>query len=119
MLNKPGVIEKGWGSELIWASTENYCGKFLNFKKDSKFSMHFHRTKDESWYVISGKFELEYIDTNNASLHKKLLTPGDSWRNMPLQPHRLTCLEEGTLIEVSTGDHMEDNYRILPGDSQL
>jgi hypothetical protein len=33
-------------------------------------------------------------------------------------PHRLTCLEQGTIIEVSTADSVEDNYRVLPGDSQ-
>ena len=38
-----GKIEKGWGYELIWASTDKYCGKILVFDKvDAKFSMHFH-----------------------------------------------------------------------------
>lgn len=118
MLNKEGKVEKGWGSELIWASTPDYCGKFLNFNTGAKFSMHFHRNKDETWYVLSGKFEIEYINVTDASMHTKILGVGNTWRNLPLQPHRITCLEEGTIIEVSTGDHMEDNYRILPGDSQ-
>jgi mannose-6-phosphate isomerase-like protein (cupin superfamily) len=118
MLNKEGRIEKGWGSELIWASTPDYCGKFLMFKKDAKFSMHFHKDKDETWYIMSGKFEIEFIDTKDASTHKRILGVGNTWRNRPLEPHRVTCLEEGTIIEVSTGDHMEDNYRIMAGDSQ-
>jgi hypothetical protein len=33
-------------------------------------------------------------------------------------PHQLICIEEGTIIEVSTPDSVEDNYRVLPGDSQ-
>jgi hypothetical protein len=33
-------------------------------------------------------------------------------------PHQLHCLEEGTIIEVSTPDSVEDNYRVRPGDSQ-
>jgi len=28
------------------------------------------------------------------------------------------CQEEGTIIEVSTPDSVEDNYRVAPGDSQ-
>jgi hypothetical protein len=40
------------------------------------------------------------------------------WRNEPLEPHQLICLEEGTIIEVSTPDSVEDNYRVMPGDSQ-
>lgn len=118
MINTEGRVEKGWGSELIWASTEQYCGKFLNFNKGGKFSMHFHKDKDETWYVLSGEFEIETIDTRNASTHKTLLRKGNTWRNPTMLPHRITCLEEGSIIEVSTADHMEDNYRVAPGDSQ-
>lgn len=113
-----GVVPKGWGSELIWATTDKYCGKFLNFKTGSKFSMHFHAVKDETWVVLDGKFSVKWIDTKNASVHVKELIKGDIWRNEPLVPHQLICLEEGTIIEVSTPDSVEDNYRVLPGDSQ-
>jgi hypothetical protein len=33
-------------------------------------------------------------------------------------PHQLICVEEGTVVEVSTPDSVEDNYRVMPGDSQ-
>jgi hypothetical protein len=33
-------------------------------------------------------------------------------------PHQLVCIEEGTIIEVSTADSVEDNYRVGKGDSQ-
>jgi mannose-6-phosphate isomerase-like protein (cupin superfamily) len=115
-----GYIKKGWGHELIWASNENYCGKLLVFEKSgNKFSMHFHREKDETWYVQHGSFLLRYIDTKTAEIHKKILNSGDSWRNPPHLPHQLEALEDNsTIIEVSTSDSMEDNYRIMPGDSQ-
>ncbi len=45
--------------------------------------------------------------------------PGDTWHNPPLQPHQLEALEDGSSIsEVSTADSIEDNYRVMPGDSQ-
>ena len=113
-----GFIEKGWGSELIWATNDKYCGKLLRFKKDSKFSMHFHSAKDETWYVLSGKFEVKYIMTQNAAINSQILEVGSVWRNEPLEPHQVICLEEGTIIEVSTPDSVEDNYRVFPGDSQ-
>ena len=56
-----GIVKKGWGSELIFATTEQYCGKLLNFEEGKQFSMHFHKDKDETWYVLSGKFLIEYI----------------------------------------------------------
>lgn len=115
-----GIVDKAWGRELIFATNEKYCGKLLIFDKaGSKFSMHFHKEKDETWYVLSGSFYLELIETKNASTKTKTLNKGDTWRNLPLEPHRLTALEDDSvIIEVSTPDSVEDNYRILPGDSQ-
>lgn len=113
-----GFVEKGWGHELIWCSTDKYCGKMLKFNQGARFSMHFHATKDETWYVSSGKFLVKTIDTKTASQIEKELNVGDTWHNPPLVPHQVICLEEGTIIEVSTPDSVEDNYRVLPGDSQ-
>ena len=113
-----GVVEKGWGSEIIFASTDKYCGKLLNFKAGSQFSMHFHAEKDETWYILSGKFIVLYVNTTDATVSDLYLNVGDTWHNPPLLPHRVMCIEAGTIIEVSTPDSVEDNYRILPGDSQ-
>ena len=113
-----GFVKKGWGSELIWTTNDKYCGKFLQFHFGGKFSMHFHKEKDETWYVLSGKFEVHWIDTKDATLHVEELNEGDTWHNPPLVPHQIFCLEEGTIVEVSTPDSVEDNYRVGKGDSQ-
>ena len=113
-----GKVEKGWGHEEIWASNDKYCGKILHFKTASRFSMHFHAVKDETWYVLEGKFLVEYINTGIAATRDLYLNPGDTWHNPPLVPHRITCLSAGRIIEVSTPDSDEDNYRVSPGDSQ-
>lgn len=113
-----GFVEKGWGSELIWATNDKYCGKLLKFNKGARFSMHFHAEKDETWYVLSGKFEVKYIMTKDASERSEILEEGSVWRNEPLEPHQVICIEEGVIIEVSTPDSVEDNFRIGKGDSQ-
>lgn len=118
MTRLSGKINKGWGHELIWATNEKYCGKLMNFNKGSKFSMHFHAVKEESWYVLSGEFLVHWINTADATQHTTPLKEGDTWHNKPLMPHQLECLEEGSILEVSTADSVEDNYRITPGDSQ-
>ena len=120
MINKEGKVDKSWGYELIFASNDQYCGKLLVFtKKNAKFSMHFHKTKDESWFVNSGKFLLSWIDTKDATIFEKELKEGDTWHNPPLQPHQLEALEPmSSVTEVSTPDSVEDNYRLIPGDSQ-
>jgi mannose-6-phosphate isomerase len=118
MTQLEGFVEKGWGHELIWATNDKYCGKLLKFNKGAKFSMHFHREKDETWYVLDGTFDLLTVNTEDASVQKTRLNQGDVWHNPPLLPHQVICVNEGTLIEVSTPDSVEDNYRIAKGDSQ-
>lgn len=113
-----GAVPKGWGSEDIWITNDKYCGKFMNFNTGARFSMHFHAEKDEAWYVLKGKFIVKYINTSNAEITEQELNVGDVWHNPPLLPHQLICLEEGTILEVSTPDSVEDNYRVMPGDSQ-
>ena len=52
-------VEKPWGYELIWALTDDYCGKVLFVKAGQSLSLQFHREKDESWLVQSGRAKLE------------------------------------------------------------
>ena len=118
MTRLDGYVEKGWGYELIWATNDKYCGKLMKFNTDAKFSMHFHAEKDETWYVLSGKFRVRFIITDTAEVQEIELQPGDVWRNEPLFPHQVFCEEAGVIIEVSTPDSVEDNYRVMPGDSQ-
>ena len=115
-----GKVDKGWGYELIWATNDSYCGKILVFVKPGyKMSMHFHKEKDESWFVNQGSFKLRYIDTAKAQTMKVVIKAGDTWRNPPLMPHQLEAIEAGSSItEVSTPDSIEDNFRLAPGDSQ-
>lgn len=117
-ISKPGKVIKGWGHEQIWCSTPFYCGKMLHFNTGAQFSMHFHRIKRETWYVLSGVFEVDKINTKDASIATHYLRPGDVLTNDVLEPHRVRCIETGTIIEVSTADDPDDNYRVLPGDSQ-
>ena len=115
-----GQIKKGWGYELIWATNDKYCGKIMVFEKaGSKFSMQFHHEKDETWFVNGGRFIVRWIDTKDATLFEKELKEGDTWHNPPLQPHQLEALEPmSSVTEVSTPDSVEDNFRLIPGDSQ-
>jgi hypothetical protein len=113
-----GFVEKGWGRENIWFTGDKYCGKLLEFNQGACFSMHFHAEKDEAWYVLSGKFVVKTINTTNAEVMLTELTAGDVWHNPPLLPHQVICMHAGTIIEVSTPDSVEDNYRVGKGDSQ-
>ena len=118
MTRLSGFVEKGWGHEFIFATNDKYCGKLMKFNTGAKFSMHFHAEKDETWFVLSGKFLVKFIDTKTADVKEVELKINDVWHNPPLFPHQVICIEEGVLVEVSTPDSVEDNYRVMKGDSQ-
>jgi quercetin dioxygenase-like cupin family protein len=111
-------VPKAWGEEIIIHNDDGYCGKLLRFRKGGKFSMHFHSTKTESWYVNYGKFILTYIDTKNADHRNFTLVQGDIVHVERNTPHQLEALEDGEIFEVSTPHMDEDSYRVEKGDSQ-
>lgn len=114
------VVEKGWGKEVIYADHEEYCGKLLVYDKaGATSSMHFHKVKKESWYVLQGSFDYKTIDTNTGIINTVIINQGDVITNFPFTIHQLTARDDNSIIvEVSTKDSQEDNFRVIPGDSQ-
>lgn len=110
----PQIVEKSWGYELIIHNSYDYCGKLLVFAKaGNKFSMHYHLSKNESWYVSKGKFMLYWYDTDNGTLNGNLLLHGECIDVAIGQPHQLVALEDdSTIFEVSERHVDSDSYRI-------
>jgi hypothetical protein len=119
-LQKLGKIEKGWGFEIIWANNDKYCAKLLVFERaGSKTSMVFHKTKQKSWFVNSGKFKIKFIDVQSGEIKEGILEEGKTVDLGELGPHQLEALEPGSIIfEVGTTDYVEDRFRLAPGDTQ-
>jgi len=109
-------VEKGWGHELWIHNSPEYCGKLLVFKAGKKFSMHFHKIKQESWYVSKGSFQYTWVDMSTGTLYTDYLKEGDALTIMPYHPHQLEALEDGIIFEVSTQHFDEDSYRLWKGD---
>jgi mannose-6-phosphate isomerase len=108
---EPRRVEKPWGWELIWADAEAYVGKILFVKAGESLSLQFHREKDESWYVESGRARLELGDVGQEALDEEVVTAGASFRYRPGTVHRITALEDTTILEVST-PHLDDVVRL-------
>jgi mannose-6-phosphate isomerase-like protein (cupin superfamily) len=104
-------VEKPWGHELIWALTDDYCGKVLVVRAGHSLSLQFHREKDESWYVESGRAKLELGSAGDAVLTEEVIGAGASFRFRPGTVHRVTALEDTTILEVST-PQIEDVVRL-------
>jgi len=112
------IFSKGWGHELWICNCEKYCLKKLVFNQNSKFSMHYHLLKDETWYIEEGEYIFRWIDTSNADINEKVLKKGDTVRIPPGMPHQLEAIVPGIILESSTQHFDYDNYRVMKGDSQ-
>lgn len=115
---KPELHPKGWGSETWIVNNDDYCLKLLEFKKGSRFSMHFHWLKREHWFCQSGKMLLRYFDLSNANEKTREVLPGEVVGVPAGNPHQLIALEDSVIVEVSTKHIEEDSYRVEKGDSQ-
>ena len=109
---KAEIHEKKCGREIWIQNSEKYCGKILEFDKNSHFSMHYHMIKEETWYILVGKFILEYYDLEHAAKKSKELLVGDVIHIKPGVIHKLTSKSYGKIIEVSTQHFETDSYRI-------
>jgi mannose-6-phosphate isomerase len=108
---EPRRVEKPWGWELIWAHAEDYVGKILFVRAGQSLSLQFHNEKDESWYVESGRAELELGDAGQAVLNTEVIATGACFRFRPGTVHRVTALEDTTILEVST-PQLDDVVRL-------
>ena len=104
-------VEKPWGYELIWALTDVYCGKVLFVQAGASLSLQFHREKDESWYVQSGRAKLELGEVGQAILNEEVIGAGGAFHYVPGTVHRVTALEDTTILEVST-PQLDDVVRL-------
>jgi len=108
---EPRRVDKPWGYELIWAVTDAYVGKVLFVRAGESLSLQFHRKKDESWLVQSGRAKLELGSAGDAMLKVEVIGPGASFRLLPGTVHRVTALEDTTILEVSTSE-LDDVVRL-------
>ena len=108
---EPTKIDKPWGYELIWAETEDYVGKILFVKAGESLSLQFHRQKDESWLVHSGRASIEMAAPGEKLPQAEIVGAGAVFRIKPGTVHRVTGVEDTTIIEVST-PHLEDVVRL-------
>ena len=113
--SEPKKVDKPWGHEVIWAVSDDYAGKILFVKEGESLSLQFHNVKDEAWYVLEGRAKLELGAPGERMLNSEVIGPGAAFRFPPGTVHRLTAVEDTTILEVSTPQlddvvRLEDRY---------
>ena len=110
-------VKKGWGHELWIVNKPEYCGKLLYFNEGKQCSWHYHKIKDEVFYLQSGKLLVKYSDDDNLDEAKeKILEAGQNFHVYTRLRHQMIALENTELFEFSTQHFDEDSYRIVKGD---
>ena len=111
------IHEKGWGHEKWIVNKKEYCGKLLFFKSGKKCSWHYHKVKDEVFYLQSGEIVVRHSfedDLNTSQV--TVLKPGDSFHIPVGLRHQMIANKDSELFEFSTQHFEEDSYRLIKGD---
>lgn len=105
----PERVDKPWGYELIWASTDSYVGKILHIAVGRALSYQYHRVKDETVYLQSGLMEIELEEEGVRVAHQ--MQPGEALHIAAGTKHRMRALRECEVLEVSTTE-LDDIVRL-------
>lgn len=113
---------KNWGYELWIENNALYCGKHLHVIPKKKCSVHYHKIKKETFYIISGSLIIEYSSNLNLDFwetdqyNKVILHAGEAYTLEPYIAHRFYA--NGSIpcdfIEISTHHDDNDSFRIIP-----
>ena len=108
------TVEKPWGHELIWAHTDRYVGKILHINKGQSLSLQYHRQKEETLYLQTGRMTVE-IAKEGEALRPHPMAAGDVLHITPGLRHRMIAIEDCDVFEVSTPEtddvvRIEDRY---------
>ncbi len=100
-------VKKPWGYEIVWAETQDYVGKLLHINAGHRLSLQYHKTKEETVYVLSGIL-YNYDEYGNITK----FTKGQTYHVTPGTIHRFGANESHVeLMEVST-NHLDDVVRL-------
>lgn len=90
-------VEKPWGSEEIWAKTEQYVGKVLTIRHGHRLSLQYHEEKEETIRVLRGT--LKFI-LDKETIY---LSEGQTAHVPPKTIHRMEAHQGDVIVlEVST-----------------
>jgi len=100
-------IPKVWGKEVVLVNCPQYCGKFLILNKNAQSSYHYHVTKQETFYCLSGSVALSILDRDYV------LTPFSRPKTiLPGELHQFRGITKAVLLEISTHHDEEDVVRL-------
>ena len=91
---------KPWGTELVFAQTAKYLGKILWMKEGHGGAFQYHETKDETFYLLSGKATVRYKD-EKGGVCEVPMSAGESYHVPVGAAHQVTADTDCVFVEAS------------------
>ena len=106
----PRHVDKPWGYELIWAETEATSARCSSCAPGRRSASSTTRRKTSRGSSRAGRASLELGEVG-GELDEIEIAAGDAFRYRPGTVHRVTAIEDTTILEVST-PHLDDVVRL-------
>jgi mannose-6-phosphate isomerase-like protein (cupin superfamily) len=111
------IVPKGWGREVWIANNELYCGKILEIKQGKRCSLHYHKLKNESFYLRSGRLLVRVKENADSTVVEEFEMKAGDCMDVPSGlVHQMEALEDAELYEFSTQHFDSDSRRLINGD---
>ena len=104
------IIEKPWGKEEIVEINERYMMKKLTMWKGHRCSLQYHKVKQETIYVLSGRLRI-FSGPTEDDLANRVYGPDKYITIPPGLVHRMEAVEDCVYLEASTPE-MDDVVRL-------
>jgi mannose-6-phosphate isomerase-like protein (cupin superfamily) len=107
-------MDKSWGVERMWSSPGHSHNKILKMNKGHKTKLKRYNSKNESFYLVSGKLAVIYGDEKSddkSKLQIGILNEDEVLSVPSMCPYSLEAIEDSVVIETSDG--FEQSYQIL------
>ena len=103
--------ERGEFAQIAYQEEMRHLAIF-EIKKGFFRGNHFHKKKEEIFYIFAGKIRATFMDMDTLQRDEEILDKGDRIRLKPLCGHIFRALEDTLIVEYSPQDFdPEDNYK--------
>ncbi|HEY2107843.1 MAG TPA: hypothetical protein VGH29_18745 [Candidatus Binataceae bacterium] len=111
------IVPKGWGREVWIANNDLYCGKILEIRKGKRCSLHYHKIKNETFFLRSGRMLVRVKEQAGGDVVEEFeMVPGECMDVPTGLIHQMVALEDCELFEFSTQHFDSDSHRLVNGD---
>jgi mannose-6-phosphate isomerase-like protein (cupin superfamily) len=101
-------FKRPWGGFIKFIDNKPCTVKIHFFKKGETWSLQSHKSREEFYYIISGKVKA-FIGKSQKQLRKKTLKEGQFAFTPKNHLHRVEAIESSKILEITFGTFKEND----------